>query len=59
MRNLLPIAFANNRKVKSIGGGWEHSCAILDDNSLRCFGKNNNGQEAILSRYTQASNSLV
>ena len=31
-------------KVKSLSVGFEHSCAILNDGGLRCWGRNANGQ---------------
>jgi alpha-tubulin suppressor-like RCC1 family protein len=33
-----------NRTVKSVSAGFTHTCAILDDNTLRCWGDNSNGQ---------------
>ena len=36
-----------NKKVKSVGLGYLHSCAILDDNSLECWGYNYYGQVGV------------
>ncbi len=41
---LLPIMLGTDRSVTAVGAGDEHTCAILDDNSLRCWGKNSQGQ---------------
>ena len=32
------------RTVKSINTNYRHVCAILDDDSLKCWGRNNYGQ---------------
>ena len=32
------------RTAKAVVCGWYHTCAILDDNTLKCWGYNNNGQ---------------
>jgi len=50
MRSLPSIAFSGNLKVKSMASGWAHTCATLEDNSLRCLGNNLNGEEAIQGR---------
>ena len=40
----LSINLGVNRTAKSIAVGYFHTCAILDDNSLKCWGVNMNGQ---------------
>jgi alpha-tubulin suppressor-like RCC1 family protein len=32
------------RTAKDVSGGLDHTCVILDDNTLKCFGRNNRGQ---------------
>ena len=33
-----------NRHVVALDAGWNHACAIMDDNSLYCWGHNSYGQ---------------
>jgi alpha-tubulin suppressor-like RCC1 family protein len=41
----LPVVnVAPNRMVKSVAAGAEHTCAILDDDSVKCWGSNDSGQ---------------
>jgi hypothetical protein len=42
--NLQAVALGTNRYAISISAGWSHTCAILDDRSLKCWGSNSNGQ---------------
>lgn len=39
-----PINISGNSKVVQISVGLQHTCAVLEDKSLRCWGRNNNGQ---------------
>ncbi|MCX6129968.1 MAG: hypothetical protein NTX25_13015, partial [Proteobacteria bacterium] len=39
-----PLFFGGAQKVLSLVSGDYHSCAILDDMSLRCWGRNTDGQ---------------
>jgi E3 ubiquitin-protein ligase HERC3 len=41
---LLPVALGTGRSVKSLTAGYAHTCALLDDNSVRCWGYNATGQ---------------
>ncbi|MEO1057235.1 MAG: hypothetical protein AAFY28_10015 [Actinomycetota bacterium] len=41
---LLPIMLGADRTVTAVGAGAEHTCSILDDNTLRCWGYNSQGQ---------------
>jgi alpha-tubulin suppressor-like RCC1 family protein len=43
MGDALP-AVKLGRKVKSIEAGDRHVCAILDNNTVKCWGRNNRGQ---------------
>jgi alpha-tubulin suppressor-like RCC1 family protein len=42
--NLLPIPLGTGRTVKSIGGGTTHMCAVLDNDTLKCWGMNSEGE---------------
>ncbi|MBC7658126.1 MAG: hypothetical protein H7249_00305 [Chitinophagaceae bacterium] len=39
-----PISFGQGRLVKSIAAGRLHTCAVLDDSTLKCWGSNAYGQ---------------
>ncbi len=41
---LLPIKLGTGRTVTAIGTGAKHSCAVLDDGTLKCWGRNADGQ---------------
>lgn len=43
-RQLAPGAIAGNAKVIALRAGGHHSCGILDNNSLWCWGQANSGQ---------------
>ena len=38
------VNLGTDRTAKSLAGGMYHTCAILDDNSVKCWGKNSDGQ---------------
>ena len=40
----LSVNFGYGRTAKSVSGGGFHTCAVLDDNSLNCWGRNSEGQ---------------
>jgi alpha-tubulin suppressor-like RCC1 family protein len=42
--NLPAIALGTNRTAITIAAGGSHTCAILDDESLKCWGANGNGE---------------
>ena len=42
--NLTPIDLGTGRKAKAVAVGAFHTCAILDNDTLKCWGKNLNGQ---------------
>ena len=41
---LPPIDLGSGRTAKAISAGEEHSCAILDDDTVKCWGLNDMGQ---------------
>lgn len=41
---LVAVAFAGGRAARAIAAGGDHTCAILDDDSLVCWGANESGQ---------------
>tara|TARA_S200000501_G_scaffold104499_1_gene97892 strand:- start:5495 stop:7462 length:1968 start_codon:yes stop_codon:yes gene_type:complete len=53
----IPVEFPANRTVVTVGMGSHHTCAILDDGSLMCWGSDHdgrlgNGLEETSSQYT-------
>ena len=44
-----PVAvdLGEGRTATAVGGGSSHTCAILDDESLKCWGNNNHGQTGL------------
>jgi uncharacterized repeat protein (TIGR01451 family) len=42
--NLLPIDLGSGRTAVAITSGATHSCAVLDDTTIRCWGENASGQ---------------
>jgi alpha-tubulin suppressor-like RCC1 family protein len=42
--NNAPVSFATGRSVLQVSAGIAHTCALLDDNTVRCWGKNESGQ---------------
>ena len=45
MGDFLPyIALGTNRKAVALYAGWAHVCARLDDGTVKCWGRNNDGQ---------------
>jgi len=42
--NLHAVNLGTNRKAKAVTGGEGHTCAILDDDSVKCWGRNDFGQ---------------
>ena len=41
---LLPINLGTGRTAKAIATGAAHTCALLDDDSVKCWGANDDGQ---------------
>ena len=39
------------RTAKSVSFGWLHTCAILDDDSLKCWGTNERGEMGVATRH--------
>ena len=39
-----PIDLGAGRTAKMVSAGSDHACAILDDDTLKCWGGNGNGQ---------------
>ena len=42
--NLTAVDLGTNRTAKSLSAGIYHTCAILDNNSVKCWGRNGFGQ---------------
>jgi uncharacterized repeat protein (TIGR01451 family) len=39
-----PVFLGNGRSARAVSAGGDHTCAILDDFSVRCWGRNDFGQ---------------
>ena len=52
--DLKPIDFGAGRTVVQISAGYRHTCALLDNGVVMCFGQNSNGQLGT-DNYTEAS----
>ena len=45
MGDALPaVDLGTGRTAKMISAGYAHTCAVLDDDSVKCWGRNNYGQ---------------
>ena len=42
--NLPSVDLGSGRSAKFIAAGGDHTCAILDDGSVKCWGRNDYGQ---------------
>ena len=40
----LVVALGSGHKAKMVSAGYRHTCAILDDDTLKCWGRNGDGQ---------------
>jgi alpha-tubulin suppressor-like RCC1 family protein len=53
------VNLGTGRTAVSVSAGGYHTCAILDDGSLKCWGSNNAGQLGIASTIAQNTPQLV
>ena len=53
------VDLGNNHTAKAITGGYRHTCAILDDDSLKCWGRNDEGQLGLGNKDKQSSPTAV
>lgn len=44
MSTLPEVFLGAGRKARDIAAGYEHTCALLDDHTMKCWGDNSNGQ---------------
>ena len=51
--------FGTGRTVKSLALGGFHTCAILDDDSVKCWGRNSNGQLGVGDTNSRSSSTTV
>ncbi|CAM9513683.1 unnamed protein product [Ectocarpus fasciculatus] len=42
--NLPEVDLGTNRTAAALATGWHHTCVILDNKELHCFGRNHDGQ---------------
>ncbi len=49
MAALTAISLGTGRTAVDIGAGYSHACAILDNGTAKCWGRNNKGQVAVES----------
>ena len=54
--NLQTVDFATGRTATRLAAGQSHTCARLDDGSIKCFGWNGNGQLGIESSHNMGDN---
>lgn len=38
------VTAATRGRVVDVGAGWQHACALLDDSTVRCWGRGDQGQ---------------
>ena len=53
------LSLGEGRTATSVATGGNHSCTILDDSSVKCWGSNNNGQLGIGNNIMQTSPQIV
>ena len=53
------VEFGVNRTAIAIACGWHHTCAVLDDGSIKCWGSNYHGELGIGQTYSQTENKYV
>jgi cysteine-rich repeat protein len=41
---LLPVSFTSGKTVKAVAAGHLHTCVLLNDDTVRCWGYNDSGQ---------------
>jgi RHS repeat-associated protein len=44
MATLRTVSLGSGRTAKAVSAGSEHTCAVLDDDSVKCWGGNDSGQ---------------
>jgi alpha-tubulin suppressor-like RCC1 family protein len=55
--NLLSIDLGSGKTARAISAGDSHTCAILDNSSIKCWGKNDSGQLGLGDNSTRGGGS--
>lgn len=58
-RPLPPTTIAGVGRVRQVAAGFDQACALSDDGSVRCWGKNGNGQCAPIADLDCATPTLI
>ncbi|MBT4525917.1 MAG: hypothetical protein HOC24_05140 [Deltaproteobacteria bacterium] len=55
--SLLPVSIGTGRTVVKVSSGNDHTCALLDNGTLKCWGQNNYGQLGLAHTTQRGDNS--
>jgi alpha-tubulin suppressor-like RCC1 family protein len=57
MAVLPAVNLGSGRTAKAVSAGGNHTCALLDDSTIKCWGRNHNGQLGLGDSTTRGDNS--
>jgi hypothetical protein len=49
--SLAAVSLGTGRSATAVACGWYHSCVLLDDGRLKCFGQSSSGQLGLLTTF--------
>jgi E3 ubiquitin-protein ligase HERC3 len=49
--SLAAVSLGTGRSATAVACGWSHSCVILDDGRLKCFGQSSSGELGLLTTF--------